>query len=151
MSSKTDSTVSVAPEPDYSVEDQIGFVLRRTHQRASAIFETVMGDFQVTPTQFTTLIKLQDLGEVSQNRLGRMAAMDPATTFGVISRLKKRGLITQRTDPNDARRVLLRLTPEGDKCANAMRGIAVRVTGETLAPLNGDEQKTLLALLARLM
>ncbi len=151
MSSTTDNTAPVVPETDYSVEDQIGFVLRRTHQRASAIFETVMGDFQVTPTQFTTMIKLQDLGEVSQNRLGRMAAMDPATTFGVISRLKKRDLITQRTDPNDARRVLLRLTPEGDKCTNAMRAVAVQVTEETLAPLTGDERNTLMTLLARLM
>jgi MarR family transcriptional regulator, lower aerobic nicotinate degradation pathway regulator len=151
MSGTIDNTAPVAPEPEYSVEDQIGFVLRRTHQRASAIFETVMGGFQVTPTQFTTLIKLQDLGEVSQNRLGRMAAMDPATTFGVISRLKKRDLITQRTDPNDARRILLRLTQEGDKCASAMRVVAVQVSQEILAPLTGDEQEMILKLLGKLM
>ena len=151
MSNTPDTSAPIAADPGYSVEDQIGYILRRTHQRATAIFESVMGDFQITPTQFTTMIKLQDLGEVSQNRLGRMAAMDPATTFGVISRLKKRDLITQRTDPNDARRVLLRLTPEGDTCANAMRDIATRVTEDTLAPLTGNERKTLLALLAKLM
>ena len=150
MRNTNDLVDSVADNLDYCVEDQIGYVLRRAHQRATAIFDTVMGDFQITPTQFTTLIKLQDAGEVSQNRLGRMAAMDPATTFGVVSRLKKRGMIAQRTDPNDARRVLLHLTPEGVECATAMRHIAVKASQETLSPLTPAEQSSLLAMLGKL-
>ncbi len=149
-------TVKTATAPtdqlsgEYQVEQQIGFVLRRAHQRASSIFESVMEEFDVTPTQFTTMIKLQDAGEISQNRLGRMAAMDPATTFGVISRLKKRGSVAQRTDPDDARRVLLRLSPDGADQTSRMRTAATRVTRETLAPLTIDEQKTLLSLLGKL-
>lgn len=150
MTGTSEKSLQDVQAPGYNVEDQIGYVLRRAHQRASAIFDAVMNQFQITPTQFTTLIKLQDLGEVSQNRLGRMAAMDPATTFGVISRLKKRDLIAQRTDPSDGRRVLLRLTPEGIECAGAMRVIAIQVTQETLSPLTNNEQETLLALLGKL-
>jgi len=146
----SESPASVVLETDYSVEEQIGYVLRRAHQRASAIFDVVMGKFQITPTQFTTLIKLQDMGEVSQNRLGRMAAMDPATTFGVISRLKKRDLIAQRTDPNDARRILLRLTPDGIKQTSEMRIAALQVTNDTLSPLSLEEQQALLTLLGKL-
>lgn len=149
-------TLKTAPAPidlsadDYQVEQQIGFILRLVHQRASSIFDAVMGEFGVTPTQFTTMIKLQDAGEISQNRLGRMAAMDPATTFGVISRLKKRGSVTQRTDPDDARRILLRLSPDGASQTSRMRAAALQVTKETLAPLTIEEQKTLLSLLGKL-
>lgn len=149
-------TIKTAPAPielpvdDYQVEQQIGFVLRLVHQRASSIFDTVMGEFGVTPTQFTTMIKLQDADEISQNRLGRMAAMDPATTFGVISRLKKRGSVTQRTDPDDARRVLLRLSPDGADQTSRMRTAALQVSKVTLAPLTIEEQKTLLSLLGKL-
>lgn len=77
---------------DYRLEDQVGFVLRRAHQRASGIFAEVMGRYDVTPTQFAALAKLADVAPVSQNELGRLTAMDPATIFGVVSRLVKRGM-----------------------------------------------------------
>lgn len=150
MSSQRSSAVQTVIDDGYRVEEQIGFILRKAHQRATSIFETLMDGFDITPTQFTTLIKLLEEGEVSQNRLGRMAAMDPATTFGVISRLKKRNLITQRTDPNDARRVLLRLTNDGVFQTGRMCDVAADVSTQTLAPLSQRERATLLRLLEKI-
>ena len=51
----------------YVLENQIGFLLRCAHQRASEDFNAVMGRFAVTPTQFAALAKLYDLCSVSQN------------------------------------------------------------------------------------
>ena len=75
----------------YMLEDQVGFLLRCAHQRATEIFNAVMGRFAVTPTQFAALAKLDDLGSVSQNQLGRLTRMDPATVSGVVGRLIARG------------------------------------------------------------
>ena len=66
----------------YRLEDQVGFLLRCAHQRATEIFNAVMARFGVTPTQFAALAKLDDLGSVSQNQLGRLTHMDPATVSG---------------------------------------------------------------------
>ena len=85
---------------DYVLEDQIGHLLRRAHQRASAIFMARFAALQLTPTQYAALVKIRDEGEVSQNRLGRLTAMDPATMKGVIERLERRGLARQ--DPRAA-------------------------------------------------
>ena len=63
----------------YVLEDQVGFLLRCAHQRATETFNAVMGEFSITPTQFAALAKLDDLQAVSQNQLGRLTAMDPAT------------------------------------------------------------------------
>jgi MarR family transcriptional regulator, lower aerobic nicotinate degradation pathway regulator len=134
----------------YRLEDQIGFVLRRAHQRASGIFAAVMGDFGVTPTQFAALAKLDDLGAVSQNELGRLTAMDPATIWGVVSRLAKRGLVTQSPDPNDARLVMLTLTDKGRDDVRAMKTVAAEVSRQTLQPLTDEEAATLLSLLRRI-
>ncbi len=142
---------SSGAEAEYRVEDQIGFVLRKVHQRASVIFERVMREFKVTPMQFTLLVKLDDMGDVSQNQLGRLAAMDPATTFGVINRLKKRDLVQQRSDPNDGRRVILTLTEKGQAKISAMRGKAVEVSAQTLAPLDPEDRTHLLNLLSKLI
>ena len=51
------------------------------------------GPVELTPTQFAALVKVHDIGQVSQNQLGRLTAMDPATIQGVIQRLEARKLI----------------------------------------------------------
>ena len=106
----------------YVLEKQVGHLLRRAHQRASAIFLAELGEaHQVTPRQYAALVKLSDLGEQSQNELGRITAMDPATIQGVI------------------RRLVARAIPLGK-----------RVTLRTLDPLTAREQGLFLRLLERL-
>ena len=77
-------------EAGYVLEDQVGHLLRRAHQRHAAIFLENIGAGQLTPLQFAALVKLRDIGEVSQNHLGRLTAMDAATMQGVIRRLLAR-------------------------------------------------------------
>jgi len=143
-------TPEETPGAEYVLERQAGHLLRRAHQRHSAIFQERIGDAQLTPLQFAALIKLCDLGEVSQNQLGRLIAMDAATMQGVIKRLAARGLIRRRPDPNDRRRLILSLAPEGHALADRVVPAASEITRLTLAPLNDDEQQVFLALLERL-
>lgn len=134
----------------YVLEAQVGFLLRCAHQRATEDFNTVMGRFGVTPTQFATLAKLDDLGSVSQNQLGRLTRMDPATISGVVSRLIARGLVSQSPDKNDARLVLLALTPAGRAAIREMKSVAADVSRRTLQPLSPEEASALLRTLAKL-
>ncbi|HEX5997850.1 MAG TPA: MarR family transcriptional regulator [Hyphomicrobiaceae bacterium] len=134
----------------YRLEAQVGFVLRRAHQNATKVFNTVMGEFGMTPTQFAALAKLDDVGRVSQNELGRLTAMDPATIWRVANRLIKDGLVAQSPDPNDARLVMLELTEGGRAATLRMKAVAAEVSRETLAPFTEDEARQLLALLRRL-
>lgn len=141
---------AVEDTPGYVLEEQAGHILRRAHQRHAAIFQELIGDSQLTPLQFAALARLRDLGEVSQNQLGRLTAMDAATMQGVIKRLDARGLIVRRPDPDDRRRLILSLSDEGRSVVEGAIANAVRITDETLAPLSAAEQKTLLQLLARI-
>jgi DNA-binding MarR family transcriptional regulator len=138
-------------EPPYRLEDQVGFILRRAHQRATDTFNSVMTGFAVTPRQFATMAKLHDLGPTSQNQLGRLVAMDPATMFGVAGRLIKRGLIRQAVAPNDARLVILELTDEGRDLIEAMKARGADVSRRTLEPLTAKETATFLRLLRKLI
>jgi DNA-binding MarR family transcriptional regulator len=145
-----------APEPQtaeaagYILEEQIGFRLRKAHQRATEIFNEVMGGFDVTPTQFAALAKLDDIGPIAQNQLGRLVAMDPATIFGVVGRLARRGLVEQRIDGKDARLVLVALTADGQRAVARMKAVAAEVSRKTLAPLSPKEAETLLRLIAKI-
>src|SRR6478736_8643221 len=128
-----------APRP-YRIEDQIGYLLRRAHQRASAIFQTTIGDPNITATQYSSMVKLHEYNELSQNLLGRLVGMDKATMQGVVRRLKDRGLVDSRPDPGDARRTLLSLTTEGQRITNKLLLNGPAVSRETMKPLNGAEQ-----------
>lgn len=139
-----------AAQQTYRVEDQIGFLLRRAHQRATSLFQSLIGDADITPTQYSSLVKLLEHSELSQNLLGRLVAMDKATTQGVVRRLKSRHLVASRPDPGDARRTLLRLTPAGRKLIEGLIANGPRVSEQTLEPLAADERQTLVELLRRL-
>lgn len=134
----------------YVLEQQAGHLLRRAHQRHSAIFQEHIGDDQLTPLQFAALVKLRDIGEVSQNQLGRLTAMDAATMQGVIKRLAVRNLILRRPDPDDRRRLILSLTVQGRELIGRLLSNGSRITQKTLEPLSDIEQKTFIQLLTKL-
>ncbi len=137
-------------QDDYVLTDQVGHLLRRAHQRHTAIFQDMIGNVQLTPTQFAALVKIRDVGEVSQNELGRLTAMDPATIQGVIHRLKVRALIARRADPDDRRCTLLSLTGSGQALIERALASAKAITAATLAPLADNERATFLSLLRKL-
>ena len=136
----------VAP---YILEAQVGFLLRCAHQHATEVFNAVMGRFSVTPTQFAALAKIDDMGSVSQNQLGRLTRMDPATISGVVSRLFARGYLRQAADIKDARLVVLTLTPAGQSAVAAMKRVAAEVSRRTLEPLTASETNAFLKALAK--
>lgn len=138
------------PVQPYVLEDQVGFILRQVSQRHAMIFAGRMSD-DLTPTQFSALVKLHAEGAVSQNLLGRLTAMDTATIKGVIDRLAVRGYVDARPDPDDSRLRILALTPLGSAAVERALPLAADITEETLAPLGARERATLLLLLRRLV
>ncbi len=134
----------------YRVEEQVGHLLRRAHQRATAIFLERIGADDITPTQFAALVKLRDEGALSQNHLGRLTAMDRATILGVIRRLVERGLIERAADPNDQRRMVLSLTPAGHRLIDRLVENGFEVSEAVLSPLAPGERERFLTLLRRL-
>ena len=137
------------PEPEgYRLQEQVGFVLRKAHQRHLSIFAAHISD--LTPPQFAALAKLHDVGETSQNQLGSLIAMDAATVKGVIDRLKARGLVTLSKHEGDKRRLVVGLTAEGRAAVERLIPLAEEITAETLAPLSAKEAETFIKLLARL-
>ncbi|MBL8698749.1 MAG: MarR family transcriptional regulator [Alphaproteobacteria bacterium] len=124
--------------------------MRRAHQRHAALFQDAMTGIDLTPTQFAALVKIRDLGEVTQNQLGRLTAMDPATIQGVVQRLLARDLVVRRADPADRRMTILSLTPAGVRLAREAIGRAREITRATLAPLTPGEQTHFIELLRKL-
>ena len=134
--------------PAYSLDAQIGFILRQVSQRHTTLFTRGIGD-DTTPTQWAALAKLLQVGPCSQNLLGRLTAMDVATIKGVVDRLTTRGLTQTQPDPGDGRRLIVALTKAGRALTEEALAKATAISEETLAPLTENEREVLLTLLKR--
>lgn len=134
---------------NYALSTQVGFNLRRANQRHVAIFSKYVTD--LTPTQFAALARIYEQGALSQNKLGRLTAMDSATIKGVVERLRGKGLVISRLDETDQRLRLVDLTDEGRACFAKAQAQALKSQVETLAPLSPEEVAVFETLLAKLV
>jgi DNA-binding MarR family transcriptional regulator len=100
--------------------------------------------------QFAVLARLHETGPCSQNSLGRRTAMDVATIKGVVARLVDRGLVGRLASREDRRKLLIDLTPEGRRVAEAVIPRAIEISALTLAPLTREEQAVFMRLLGKL-
>ena len=145
----TSGTKDIEEGQCYLLDEQVGYLLRLASQRHAVIFQKQISA-DLTPTQFSTLIRIAEHGYASQNHLGRLAAMDVATVKGVVDRLKTKGLVVSKPDPKDKRRSNVYLTAKGEAIVKTLLQDGPRITQETLAPLSHAEQETLLVLLKKL-
>lgn len=140
---------SLEETTEFVLDEQVGYLLRLANQRHVVIFQETVSE-NLTPTQFSTLMRIAEHGALSQNHLGRLAAMDTATIKGVVDRLKEKGLLVTNPDPNDKRRFIISLTPEGSAMTHKLREDGYAISRRTLSPLKPVEQKKLLELLKKI-
>ncbi len=136
-------------DTEYVLDDQVGYLMRLANQRHAAIFQsfTIEG---LTAMQFAALVRIAEQGKCSQNRLGRLAAMDVATIKGVADRLRAKGLTVTEPDPDDRRRTLISLSDKGRALLDQMRARGHEITAATLAPLTPSERDELVRLLRKI-
>ncbi len=131
-------------------ERQIGFLLRKASQRNLAIFQRQVTFPSLTSVQAAALLVLMDYSPCSLTTLGQRAAMDPATTRGVVERLNERGLISLLSDATDRRKVIVQLEKKGRRLAGELIPILFSIADETMANLNEAERAMLLHLLDKM-
>lgn len=149
----TDSS-QTAPEQNlgqsYRLDDQVGYLMRLAAQRHAVLFQGLVPE-GLTNMQFSALVRLAEVGECSQNLLGRLVSMDVATTKGVIDRLRAKELITVARDTKDLRRATIRPTQKALDMMDDLHRAGLRISEETLVPLNAKERETLIRLLRKVI
>ena len=127
---------------------QIGFLIRKFYQKNQAIWQALCPDEAMTSVQSAALSVLLRDGPCTLTTLGRAAAMDPATTRGVVAPLPRRGLVSVIAAPAGRRHVIVELMPPGDYLG-LMAEVMPQIAEATLTPLNPAERVALEYLLRK--
>jgi DNA-binding MarR family transcriptional regulator len=135
----------------YNFVEAPGHQIRRAHQLAVAIFMDETAAFDVTPVQFAILNALMDDPGEDQITLAGRVAFDAATSGSVIGRLEAKGWVRREADPQDRRRKLLWVTPEGEQVAVQMKRAVGKVQSRLMGPLKASERAQLGLLLGKLI
>ena len=126
------------------------FLFRRAHQIASAAFSEACRHLDLTPSQYSALVMLRQVGDASQNELGRMIALDRSTMSIVMRSLTERRLVREAADPADKRRKRLQLTDIGRLVLSEAERLSAKSNADMLAALGEEKASQLLSLLRQL-
>ena len=138
-------------ERPYRLDDQVGHLLRRAYQRASSHLASRIRPHDLTPVQHATLIRLWELGPLSQNQLGRVVDMPPANIHSLVRRLESRGLVRRDSSPKDKRLLTVSLTDEGRALVETLIPLDAASTEAALRGLDPAERATLYAILRKMV
>jgi DNA-binding MarR family transcriptional regulator len=124
-----------------------GFLVRRLHQIHYALFFEECKSQNVTPVQYGILTAVSVLPDLDQTSLAQEVGLDRTTTADVLKRLEDRGLVERRANPADKRTRHVRLTEEGRKVVESLRGGMARAQERLLEPLRPAERTMLMDLM----
>jgi len=124
-----------------------GFLLKRCHQVAMAVFLEESRAYNITQSQYGCLRALREYPGVDQIALGRLVGLDRSTAAMVIRTLSGRGLIRRVVDDRDKRRMRLQLTAKGEQLLADMAPAAARAQERVMKGLPDASRKSFLAML----
>ncbi|MEI9852372.1 MAG: MarR family transcriptional regulator [Sphingomonas sp.] len=136
---------------DRDLFQNIGYLIRRTHQIADAIFDREMRELSLTPVQYGILIAVFSYEGIDQLQLGQVIGFDRTTISYVVRKLAAKGLIRKFKETGDRRSNLLALTQQGHALLAEARPIAAACSAMMLEELSAEEQATLLSLLDKIV
>ncbi|MCC4114962.1 MarR family transcriptional regulator [Aromatoleum toluclasticum] len=128
-----------------------GFLFKRCHQVAAAIFIEECREFNVTSSQFSALYVLHTHPGVDQIALGRLTGLDRSTVGLVIRLLEERKLLERWPNPHDKRRMQLKLSAAGERLLEEVTPAAERARQRVLAILPPSQRDELMQLLVNLL
>jgi len=112
---------------------------------------TVLAPYNLTWTGWVVLWVVWIWQEIETRHVAAEAGISKGTLTGVAGTLEKRGLLERRAHPDDARRVLLSLTPAGLQLMAELFPLFNKQEALVVESLSGDEVQVLASALRKIV
>ena len=129
------------------MQDDLGrsavHLLHRAGQCAEELFQTEIGDVDLTPRQLAVLNAVAENEGLSQTGIVERTGIDRSTLADIVRRLSKKGLLQRRRTKEDARAYAVKLTDEGEKLLRRVSPMAKKVDQRILQAMGGGKDDML--------
>jgi len=119
--------------------------LRQSSGLGASFFRAAAARIGMTDTDMQVIDSLDSAGPMTAGQLADLTGLTTGAITGMLNRLEEAGLVRRERDPNDGRRVIVRLASETDKMRETISifDSARKVWDEIASPYD-DEQIALL-------
>lgn len=128
-----------SPSPDIArdlkLDHGIGFLVRLVETRATALYDQLTAQNEITPRQFGAMLTLYQHGTMTLTELATQIRVDRSTLGEMINRMADRGLITKEANDADRRSATITLDKPGEQALLRLVAGAAQLQEELLAPL----------------
>lgn len=126
-------------------------VYRAANTIRNHLERTVLAPHDLTWTGWVVLWVVWIWGDIETRHVATEAGISKGTLTGVIGTLEKRGLLTRRVHPDDARRVLVALTAKGRKLMTRLFPMFNTEEARVTSALSANEKTSLARSLRRVV
>jgi DNA-binding MarR family transcriptional regulator len=135
----------IETEVETELASRLRLVVGRLNRRIR-----IDGRESVPPLQLSALVTVEEGGPLRLSELARREAVSAPTMSRVLAALDEQGLVVRTPDPQDARGVLVRLSPEGARRLAEVRSHRTALVARRLARLSPEQRAALVAALPAL-
>lgn len=145
----TDATDPKQLATTLKLTDGAGFLVRILSSRATATYEELTGQSEVTPQQFGVLLTLHQRGALTLTELATAVHLDRSTLGEMTRRMAARGLIERRDNGDDRRSTKVTISDTGRTALLGLIAGAAALQDRLLAPIPANERRRFLHHLKR--
>src|SRR6476620_4390584 len=143
-------TTRQLPGPPKELWSSDVFLLKRLGFAAKDSSHAAFEGTGLSAFHFAVLALLEEDARETQAMIADALGYDRSHVVRLLDELEERDLVVRKRDPEDRRRHVVKMTPEGRKALAKLRTIVGRLEDRFLAPLDPSERAVLHALLVRL-
>ena len=128
----------------YSISAAQRIVMAHVKERLAA------GGLSITVVQAAMLFLLEQRDGRTMTEISRLLFTDNSSLTRLADRMEKAGLVRRSADPQDRRTLIISITEEGRKQAEAARGIVRGVNADIKSRMSAEELEVFKRVLERL-
>jgi DNA-binding MarR family transcriptional regulator len=138
------------PGPPKELLSSDVFLLKRLGFAAKDSSHAAFEGTGLSAFHFAVLALLEEDPRETQAMIADALGYDRSHIVRLLDELEERELVMRKRDPDDRRRHVVKLTPDGRTMLRRLRAIVQRLEDDFFSPLDAGQRETLHALLATL-
>lgn len=131
----------------FQLGDYVPYLLNRAGVSMANTLSRELDRFGITLPMWRVMAALLDEGEQRLGDLARLTAIELSTLSRIAAAMEGKGVVTRRRSGQDARAVLIALTPDGRAKAESIVPLALDLENTAVAGMSGEEIRILKGLL----